>query len=89
MNKSLTIKKSRTGAKGIVIFRRIEEILKVVLIVAIIIAINEISNRVTNFVVNNMTFSQIKLCFFVAILIFVMYFYLKSCAEIKKIVNEK
>lgn len=85
MNRSLTIKKSRAGAKGIVIFRRIEEILKVVLIVAIIIAINELSNRITKFVLDSMSFSQLKLCFFVSILVFVMYMYIKSCAEIKQI----
>lgn len=87
MTKSL--EKTRTGAKRIVALRRVEEVIKVILIVAIVIAINEISNRATRFVMDNMSFSQIKLCFFVLILGIVMYTYLKSCAEIKKITNEK
>ena len=87
MTKSLV--KTRTGAKRIVALRRVEEIIKVILIVAIVIAINEISNRATRFVMDSMSFSQIKLCFFVLILGISMYTYLKSCAEIKKITNEK
>ena len=83
MTKSLV--KTRTGAKRIVALRRVEEVIKVILIVAIVIAINEISNRATRFVMDSMSFSQIKLCFFVLILGISMYTYLKSCAEIKQI----
>jgi hypothetical protein len=61
MTKSLV--KTRTGAKRIVALRRVEEVIKVILIVAIVIAINEISNRATRFVMDSMSFSQIKLCF--------------------------
>lgn len=87
MTKSLV--KTRTGAKRIVALRRVEEVIKIILIVAIVIAINEISNRATRFVMDSMSFSQIKLCFFVLILGISMYTYLKSCAEIKNITNEK
>lgn len=80
------VKTSRTGARIKVSFRRIKEILKIVLFIMMIVIINLISNRATNFI-QQMTFEQMKIVVFTFITTTVLYVYLKSCEEVKELKN--
>lgn len=79
-------KRSRTGAIAKVTSKRIKVVLKIGIFISMIIAINVISNKLTNLAVQ-LTYTQIKIMIFTSIVTFILYIYLKSCEEVKQILE--
>lgn len=79
-NKVRKIDKTLKIAK--VIFKRLVDLMKIVLIVGIIVAINVVSTKITN-ILRELTFQEMKIGIFSIISFFILFQYLRSCEEVK------